>query len=249
MDNKLKTDQLRMHFDNRIFSYHELLRFYQNYEININENTARVRLFRLKQSGIITKVKNDAYMIANKQNFELKPNKYIQKLYKDIKNQYPYANLAIWETKWLTDHMVHQPVMNLIIVEVDKDASNSVFNYLKENAKYDVYLNPGKKEVENYISNNKNSIIVKNLIFKSPTDDSEGVSYPRAEKILVDLFMDKDLYLTYQGKELKNIYKSFFEKYNMNLTTLLGYAERRRIKEKIEKFLNETNVKLGSIVI
>ncbi|MBK5244649.1 MAG: hypothetical protein JJE18_06440 [Eubacteriaceae bacterium] len=43
----------------------------------------------------------------------------------------------------------------------------------------------------------------------------EDISIPRIEKIMVDLFVEDQLYVTYQGGELKNIYEAFFETFSI----------------------------------
>jgi len=48
------------------------------------------------------------------------------------------------------------------------------------------------------------------------------------------------LFKTYQGQELINIFERVFEEYTINLTTLLRYARKRGIKEKMNNFIVDT---------
>jgi hypothetical protein len=56
---------------------------------------------------------------------------------------------------------------------------------------------------------------------------------------MVDLFADDELFATYQGAELKNIYQELFNTYNVNQSTLKQYAHKRHIKAKLIAFLKE----------
>ncbi len=64
--------------------------------------------------------------------------------------------------------MLHQSGKFLAIIEVENEARSSMFNYLKDANHQNVFLEPKKKEIENYISDNTESIIVMGLISKSP---------------------------------------------------------------------------------
>jgi hypothetical protein len=138
--------------------------------------------------------------------------------------------------------MNHQPFNGITILEVDKDVINIVFNTLKEK-RNNVYLNPNSNEITNYILD-EDSIIVKALLKEAPLERINNIQVPKIEKILVDLFSEKNLLQTYQGREMENIFYNIFEDYNVNLTTLYRYARNRGIKEKLENFLMyETDIK------
>jgi len=146
--------------------------------------------------------------------------------------------MCIWETSWLNNFMVHQPLSSNIILEVDKDASKEVFAYLQESYR-NVYLNPGSYEIDYYIISGQNNIIIKNLTITSPLIERENIIIPPIEKIMVDLFADDELFITYQGVELQNIYQEFFRMSNINQSTLKQYANKRHMKTKLISFLKE----------
>ena len=114
----------------------------------------------------------------------------------------------------------------------------SVFSFLQE-TKNNVFLNPNRYEVETYLLTGRNNIIVKNLLAESPIQLKDKIYVPKIEKIMVDLFTDKDLFVMYQGKELANIFEAFFESYSINQSTLNRYATKRKVKERLMNFLIE----------
>ena len=61
------------------------------------------------------------------------------------------------------------------------------------------------------------------------------------EKILVDIFSDEEFqYL--QSNELVVIFKSAFERYTINESKLIRYADRKRKKKQLLAFLRSNNI-------
>ena len=82
-------------------------------------------------------------------------------------------------------------------------------------------------------------IIIKNLTVTSPLQEVQSIIVPTVEKIMVDLFVDDELFVTYQGAELKSIYQELFNTYSVNQSTLKQYAHKRHTKDKLISFLKE----------
>jgi hypothetical protein len=139
--------------------------------------------------------------------------------------------------------MVHQPFKFNLIVEVEKDAAESVFHFLKEKYK-NVYLNPNAETYQNYIAGKTDSIIVKSMVSESPMQEISPIITPTIEKILVDIYCDNVIYAAFQGREMQNIYRNVFKKYTVNVSTLFRYALRRGKKEEIETFVERLELRL-----
>jgi hypothetical protein len=143
------------------------------------------------------------------------------------KRQFPYTDILVWETEWLHTFMVHQPAFSMLIVEVEKEAIHAVFELLREK-RLDVYIYSRKVGNDYYLSSN--SIIIKPFLREAPKMKINKIVVPKIEKILVDLFFEEGLMVTYQGQELINIYSNIFNHFSVNTTTLLRYARHRTIK-------------------
>lgn len=245
MDNKFRIVDLHNKFRNKTFSNKELYSFYLNHEPELKETTFRWRVYKLKNENLITNVSRGTYKLQNRLYYkEFKPEvaNSTKKIYRSIVNQFPYARVSIWETGWLANLMIHQPLNDLIIVEVDKEAMKPVFEFLYDN-KNNVYVSPSKIEIEKYLLSGRNNIVVNNLTKEAPIQSNEAIMIPRIEKIIVDLFANKDLFIMYQGKELVNIIEELFKTYNINQSTLNRYATKRRVKNEIVEFLSlQTNI-------
>jgi phosphopantetheine adenylyltransferase len=75
------------------------------------------------------------------------------------------------------------------------------------------------------------------MIYRSPVNEIRNVNVPAFEKILVDIFCDRDIQFLYQGTELKNIFSTSLRKFNINFSLLLRYAATRNQKSEIKDFL------------
>jgi hypothetical protein len=154
-----------------------------------------------------------------------------------IAGRLPYLKFCFWTTRWLHDFMIHQPSTSIVILEVEEEAENSAFSLLQERGRFTL-IEPSTLEIERYILGNKEyPIVLKPLIHDSPLTQESGVPIPKLGKILVDMYVEKELFLPFQGKELVNIYKGIFNAFNVNTTTLLAYASRRGKRAEIMNYL------------
>ncbi|MCD6202367.1 MAG: hypothetical protein J7K46_11235 [Bacteroidales bacterium] len=71
--------------------------------------------------------------------------------------------------------MIHQPGRCYILIEVEKDATQPVFYFLKETG-YSVFIEPTKDIIEKYIPDEKETLIVKPLVTEAPWQNIEEVS-------------------------------------------------------------------------
>jgi hypothetical protein len=138
--------------------------------------------------------------------------------------------------------MLHQPGRFYTILEVEKDAMESVFYELSTNRK-EVFLDPSEEVINKYVISAKEPIIITRLITEAPTSKTKNVITTTLEKMLVDIICDPALYATYQGAEMKRIYKTAFERYQINESRMLRYASRRTKKKEIQKLIK--NIKEG----
>jgi len=146
---------------------------------------------------------------------------------------------CIWSTKSVNEFMLHLPGSFITILQVEKDALEPVYDYLKSNNKGTVYFQPDEKEIDRYIFEAELPIILQSLISKAPTQKVGKIATITIEKMIVDLFCEKYLFVAYQGSELVHIINNAYERYTVNFTTLLHYARRRGKEVDIKHFLKE----------
>lgn len=132
--------------------------------------------------------------------------------------------------------MQHQPNHFFTLVETDKETTNSVFYFLRE-IKKSVFIEPTNDILEKYIVNEKETFIIKSIISEAPTQNINGIETVTIEKMLVDIFCDDVIFSAQQGGEMRSIFKNAFEKYTINQSKMLRYADRRRKKEELSQFI------------
>jgi hypothetical protein len=199
--------------------------------------TITVYLSKLKKAGIISNPARGVYSITDKQIFNPEINQNLKKIYYKIHKDFPFIEICVWNTKWLSDLMRHQPFKNFTIIEVDKEAEEQVFNTVSEWTK-NVYFNPDEEILERYISTNTEEVtIIKNLVTEAPTTKNNKIEIPALEKLLVDILIDKELFAAQQG-ELDFIFKSAFDKYEINIAKMKRYAIRRNKESELERMIN-----------
>ena len=107
---------------------------------------------------------------------------------------------------------------NYIIVETEKIAIELIVNLLKEKflKKYTIVTEEILVKNNELYINTEKLLVVKGLHVKSPLMKNKKISI---EKIMVDLYKD-ELYMHFQGKELKTIYENIFVQYEINMKKL-----------------------------
>lgn len=162
-------------------------------------------------------------------------------IYNKLIAEFPFIDICIWNTKILNEFMQHQSGSFQIIVEVEKEVTQSVFYFLKE-LNYPVFIEPTEEILEKYLPTDKDAIIIKPLVSESPLQELNNVKTVTIEKLLVDIFSDTIIFTAQQGTELNTIFNTAFGKYTVNQSKILRYASRRRKKEAFIKFANQLQI-------
>lgn len=250
----LNSSDLLVKFSSRLtVSKSELLEFCRLQDPELTEKAFRRILYSLEREKHILPLGGGVYALLNptilpkREKFVPRLSPAAQELRVFVQENFPYAQYVIWETKILHEFMIHQPGSGQIVLEVEKDACESVFNQLKELLSQNIFLDPERVTVERYISSSPESILVLKLITQSPKFKSNGISFARLEKILVDIFADDNRFFAFHGQELINIYDNAFSTYWINTKTMFRYAGRRKATDRLEEFINtQTRIDLSA---
>ena len=213
------------------------------------ENAFRRMLYYLEKNHIIQPLGAGMYALlfsaaaSSKNRFIPELSDGVRELYRSVHEAFPHTVFLIWETSELFEFMLHQPARKQILVEVEKDASESFFNHIKSCPDRSVFYKPNRTIMDRYVLDTAESVLVLNLITQAPTISIDGIVSAGLEKILVDLFADRERYYMFQGEELSHIYRTVFSEYWVNTRTMFRYAGRRNITEKLKKFI-QTQVEI-----
>jgi hypothetical protein len=233
-------EQLKQKFAGQAhITRNELLSFYRSFEPDLKEATFGWRIYALKEKNLLKPVRKGVYTLIAKPQFHTIIDSKQKELSNKINKQFPSIKYCVWNTRLLNEWMIHQPGRFLILVEVETSVTEAVFYFLKDSNYKNVFLNPDEELLERYIFEETETIIVKTLVSKSPLYKEKKIPVPSAEKILVDLFIDKKIFAPFQGSELVNIFNNVYKQYALNITKLLAYAKRRTKEPELLDFITK----------
>ncbi|NEW84865.1 MAG: hypothetical protein GZ094_21195 [Mariniphaga sp.] len=229
--------------DRESFSRQELFDFYRQFEPELKETTFRWRIYDLKTKHIIASTSREFFTLSYKPTFKPEIGDAERKIYTKIEKQFPDLKQCIWSTKIATEFMLHIPGRFLIILQVEKEALEPIYEFLKEQNFRNIYIQPAEREIERYIYETESAIILQSLISKAPTQRVNRIATTTIEKMLVDIYCDKKLFAAFHGNELIHMINNAYNRYTIDFTKLFGYAKRRRREKELMAFLSaKTNI-------
>lgn len=194
-------------------------------------------LARLTAKGLLARIGKGVYAKSGKAIFSPELSTEAETLFKSVKEQFPFAKVCVYEGPWIFPLLHHLASNQIIYIEVERIAAESVFEQLKIDGKI-VYFRPDEDMIYRYINLAERAIFIKPLISESPTTKVNGVPVATLEKLLVDIYKDSDFYYL-QGGEYYNIMSNARTLFSINTDKMFRYASRRGVKEEIMKIYNE----------
>ena len=137
---KLKENIGSIFQGNDMLSKKQLVSEIRDFFPDLADNTITIYLSKLKKEGILYSASRGIYKNESTKQFQPFLSKFLKQTYKKISEAFPYINFCVGDTAWLNDFMVHQPFKNYMYVEIEKDATESVFNFLNERFKITTFV-------------------------------------------------------------------------------------------------------------
>lgn len=239
MNNKTNIENLTRHFKKqRSFTTNDIYHFYAGSLPNTKRNTVNWRIYRLVEQGVLQRIGRGVFTLGKERTFLPVPDKKLKDIATLIKKHFPLITFCCWRLSNLKELFQHMVVVDLLIVEVEKEAMDAVFYSLGETQK-NIFKEPSQKTMEEIMTSTGTITIIKPMITESPLVLIEEIHFPSLEKVLVDLYIDKELFYFIQGSELHNILERATKKYTLNFSKLFRYAKRRgKNKYDISRFFN-----------
>jgi hypothetical protein len=228
----LHIQELLGEFGNReYFQVEDLFAFYQSFEPTVAKSTVNWRIYTLVKTEIIKRIGRGKFKCGNSITFTPQITPKALKINSFVKTNFPYLNYIIWHISEINSVSQHLINKDTYYVEVERDAIDAVFEQLREKFKY---VLRGKTNEDVYFG--ESVIVVRSLVTGSPTQSRNKVPTTTIEKLLVDLFADKEFEFL-QGYELTHIFNNAFSKYTINIDKLLRYASRKAKRDQISEFI------------
>ncbi len=193
------------------------------------------------QKGVLARIGRGKFQLGSSKTYLPELYRKEKVIYNKLIAEFPFVDVCIWNTKILNEFMQHQSGSFQIIIEVEKEVTQSVFYFLKE-LNYPVFIEPTEEIIDKYLPMDKEAIIIKSLVSESPLQEINNVKTITIEKLLVDIFSDTVVFTAQQGAELSTIFNTAFDKYTVNQSKMLRYASRRRKKETFAKYIKQFQI-------
>lgn len=193
-------------------------------------------LGKLCRNGKLRRVGRGVYTLQSANAFIVKANAKARSLYRSLSMQYPFADFCVYSANVITPLLHDMMPNNTLYVETNRDTIQSVFDILLPKYKGRIFLAPTKEIATTYIDFSKENIIVKPLVTEAPLSLDDKVPVPTLEKLLVDTRVDADFYYLH-GYENLEMLRTAISHYDVNRNRLLRYADRRNVKDSIQKDL------------
>ncbi len=230
-------NSIKEHFaNNETFNANDIFQFYKIGEPEIPRTTVNWRIYYLVHSGQLQRVGRGIYRIGKSITFEPILSNKTRQIANRIKKNFPYINFCVWELSVINQFSQHLINYNVRFVDVERDVVNSVYYNLKENNNNVMHV----KNLFDELSDWSDYIIVRPLVSHAPLQNINKIPVATLEKILVDLFSDKE-FISFQGSEIYTIFQNALDAYTINESAMLRYADRKKRKEKIRCLLKTIN--------
>jgi predicted transcriptional regulator of viral defense system len=223
---KIRKEILNFATTRQSFSRKDLL---ENFS-NLSKEALSKQLYKLIENNRLERISQGIYRLPASLFAASEEIKLLNNL---LKTHFPFANFCLWSSNVLLPFMHHIPNLNFIFIDVENDAAESVFNFLKSNLSKSIYICPDKEELNRYITGTE-TIIIRHLVSESPLQIVEDIPMPTFEKILVDVVCDVEFDFM-QGTEITYFYRNVMERNKINKRKLLRYASRRGRRKKVEQ--------------
>lgn len=238
--------ELKKHFKHHAkITKQDLYDFYRGVNTDFSEPILFWDLYELRRQKIIKPIYKDTFRLVTDDKVTFNPA--INEILLTLNNhlgKFGLEDYCIWTSEWWNTFMTHQIIGNFILIEVENEATESIFYHLREITNKDVFLYLNKSDrrlLDRYVFEANEPIIIKKIITKSPVrkiqKEKNKISIPKLEKMLVDLFCDDELFIAYKGIEQQNIFGEVIENYEINFKTFFGYAKRRKKEKSLKEYL------------
>ncbi len=229
------------------FSKIEALKSFRNGGFSLSDASFEKKFASLQENGEIVRVARGVYSLPKKavRPYKFEYSDFAKELASYLIDQYPLIDFSIAELIQLNEFANHLIGHNTIFLSVDGDSEDFVFEALKSRYFGRVLCHPNLETYDKYKCDDV--IVVNKLVTESPR--VRGTRWhTRLEKLLVDLVADPLLSKTISQSEYPEIYDNAFFSCPVDESSLLRYAKRRAVYDKIVKMIEEdTEINLRTV--
>jgi len=158
-----------------------------------------------------------------------------------VNAEFPLLGFSCWGTEQIQPFAHHLQTNFVQFLYVDTDAIAPVAEFLVTKS-YNAYANPGIPEFEKYFEPKNRSVIVRASITEEPV----AGHFATIEKILVDLYLEKDRTHLMDAAEYERVFTNLAYSQRINMARLLRYAQRRKVQNAFSDIIFSEEKRLMS---
>ena len=135
------------------FTRKDLLNAVRSGMKNISEGSLVVLLNRMLAENKIIRVSYGKYKLNEdlKYDFLYEPSEFMLSLNRHIKEKFPFIDYCIWQPSIFASMMLHVPAVRTTLVDVEREAMESVFMSLQNmESAIPVFFNPNQEDADRY---------------------------------------------------------------------------------------------------
>lgn len=171
MNDKLETYSILEQFgDKTTLSLQDIDAFYRQKEPSIPQTTVRWRIYSLEQQGIIKRIGRGKYSLGRAHYFVPEVSKKMKRIRQIISKKFPFVAYCLWELSPVNAFAQHLINFNVLFVDVERDAVESVYYALKETRSKVMLV----QNLYDNLSEFGSTVIVRPLITDSPIQKKRG---------------------------------------------------------------------------
>ncbi len=201
----------------RYFSLAEVIK-----ETGLNSQVTKNYLHAFKIEGIVFSAGGGIYSSVAKE-FSCPENSRVAQIKRIIKKEFPLLDFIVWNTLCFQGYYHHMQTHNITFVEVEQDGILPVSERIARSYRF-LFVEKKGHTFNPSFNITKDPIIIRPLISRSPRNGHN----PRLEKLLVDLFIIKDKYMTMPNADYWELWRQMYSLYRINFGELISYARRRK---------------------
>lgn len=210
----------------KYFTVKAVRRYLAGRSLKFKDQTLRQYLYELKGKGVIHNAGYGWYSTID-QSFKLDTSP-LTKLVSLLEKKYPLLPFSCWSTVQIQGYLHHLPSRFVSLLYVDIEDVMSLFEFLRDE-NYNVFANPGKSETEKQFMIRDRTIVIRPLVTEGPVSGH----YATIEKLLVDLFVEKNRLMLMDGIEYQRFVHNLIGSTRINMARMLRYARRREMRESV----------------
>ena len=202
----------------------------------VSQNSFKWILAEWLRDGKLYKISSDSYSLSpsTKKTYSPEYSENGKALIKSLAEFYSDVNFVVFESYLLNEFVNHLISKNTIVVMVEKDMVDFVFEHLAQEHPGNVLLSPSEEEFRRYWT--EDCIVVENIISEAPLfkDKAHEITL---EKFLADCIADKIVSMLFTHSEYEMIFEEAGSRYIIDYKKLKRYSKRRNCWEKVKPYL------------